>query len=271
MAGSKTASSSWYFLILSKNNLLLLAGSKTIKSAFVPGYSPNAIAELAVSLTMALLRNIVYTVERTSKQDFIVTDQLFSREIRGCTVGILGCGRIGRTAAKFIHGLGAKVIGYDLYPVEEAKEYMEYVSFEEIAKRSDVISIHLNYIKGQNDNLVDAKFVSMMKEHAILIDTGCGEVVDFEAVLDAVEAGKLDGFGADVVKNETKLFFKDRTGLELEDKIHQRMISLFPKVLITPHIGSATNLALRDMIEISLKNMEEILKTGTCKNTLTEK
>lgn len=92
--------------------------------------------------------------------------------------------------------------------------------------------------------------------------------MDFDAVLDAVESGKLDGLALDVVKNEKALFFKDHGNESPQDPVHQRIIDLFPKVIITPHIGSATTMALQDMVEISLQNLDEILKNGTCKNSL---
>lgn len=81
-----------------------------IPVAFVPGYSPNSVAELTVSLGMSLLRNLPYTLQRTSAKNFVVTDRMFSREVRECTVGILGCGKIGRTTGQLFKGLGAKVI-----------------------------------------------------------------------------------------------------------------------------------------------------------------
>ena len=86
-----------------------------IESAYVPGYSPNSISELALTLAMMLLRNTGYTTDLTHRGQFKVTNQMFSREVRGCTVGILGCGRIGCTSAKLFKGLGARVVGYDVY------------------------------------------------------------------------------------------------------------------------------------------------------------
>lgn len=240
-----------------------------IEVAYVPGYSPNAIAELAVGFAFSLLRNITYTVDRTSKKNFIVTSQMFSKEIRSCTIGILGCGRIGLTAAKLFKGLGAKVIGFDLYQTEAGKEVLEYVDLDTLIKESDIISVHLAYKKGINDDFIDQTFVSKMKQDAILINTSRGEVMDYEAVLNAVENGKISGLACDVVKEELDLFFKDYENKELKNPIHQKMIDLYPKVLITPHIASATNLALKDMVEITLQNMNEYLEKGTCKNSLT--
>ena len=99
-----------------------------LKSARVPGYSPNAISELAVTLAMMLLRHTAYTVNRTKDKDFTIDATMFSREIRNCTVGIIGTGRIGLTTARLFKGLGAKVLGYDVFQSDAAKEVVEFVS-----------------------------------------------------------------------------------------------------------------------------------------------
>ena len=239
-----------------------------INAAYAPGYSPNAISELTLTLAMSLLRNVAYATKRTSEGNFIVSDQMFSREVRSCTVGILGCGKIGRTTGLLFKGLGAKVVGYDPYPCDEGRAILEYLPLDEFIAQSDIICCHLPYIKGVNEDFVNKEFIAKMKDHSILINTARGECLDYEAAIEAVESGKLDGLGLDVVKNEKALFFKDHAGEKLSDPIHAKLLALYPQVLLTPHVGSASNLALRDMIEFSLKNMDEIFETGTCKFTL---
>ena len=239
-----------------------------INAAYAPGYSPNAISELTLTLAMSLLRNVAYATKRTSEGNFVVTKQMFSREVRSCTVGILGCGKIGRTTGKLFKGLGAKVVGYDPYPCDAGREILEYLSLDDFLAQSDIICCHLPYIKGVNEDFINADFIAKMKDHAILVNTARGECMDYEAVIAGLESGKLDGLGLDVVKNEKALFFKDHSNEKLSDPVHAKLLELYPKVLITPHVGSASNLALRDMIEFSLRNMDEIIETGTCKFTL---
>lgn len=239
-----------------------------IECAFVPGYSPNAISELALSLTMCLLRNIIYTCNLTHEGKFKVTSNMFSREIRGCRVGIVGCGRIGLTTAKLFKGLGADVVGYDVFQSDAAKEVVNFLSIEELLKTSDVVVLHMAYKKGVNDNFIDKEKIKLMKENSILINVARGEVLDTQAALDAIKDGHLAGLGLDVISNETTLFNKEFDPKHMDTKLHQDIIDLYPKVLITPHIGSATDLALIDMIEVSLKNMDEYLETGKCKNSL---
>lgn len=241
-----------------------------IQSAYVPGYSPNAISELALSLAMALLRGIVYTTDLTHNGHFKVTNQMFSREVRGCTVGIMGCGRIGCTTANLFKGLGAKVIGYDVYQSDYAKKIVEFKDIDEFVKEADIIICHMAYIKGKNDNFISKDMIAKMKKGAILVNVARGEVMDNQAALDAVRDGHLSGLGLDVITKEAGLFNHDLDPKNMGDKMYQDLIDLYPKVLVTPHVGSATDMALIDMIEVTLKNMDEFLATGTCKNSLTK-
>lgn len=239
-----------------------------IESAYVPGYSPNAIAELAVTLAMMLLRNAAYATDLTHQGHFKVTNRMFSREVRGCTVGILGCGKIGCVSAELFKGLGARVIGYDVHPSDRAKVLVELTDIDTFLAESDIICVHMAYFKGSNDNFLDAEKIAKMKDHSIIVNVARGEVMDTAAALEAVKSGHLDGLGLDVIDHEGTLFNKDHDPAHMSNPVHQDIIDLYPRVLITPHIGSATDLALVDMIEITLKNMDEYLETGHCKNTL---
>lgn len=239
-----------------------------IKTAFVPGYSPNAISELALTLTMMLIRNCAYATNNTHLGNFKVTNQMFSKEIRGCTVGILGCGRIGITTAKLFKGLGARVIGYDVYESNTAKTLVEFKDLDTFLKESDVIICHMAYSKGNNDNFINKEKIDKMKDGVVFVNVARGEVIDTKAILDAVKLNKIAGVGLDVIDHETTLFNKTFDPKNMDNNIHQDIVDLYPRVLITPHIGSATDLALIDMIEITLKNLDEFLEKGTCVNSL---
>jgi len=239
-----------------------------MKVARVPGYSPNAIAELALTLAMMLLRNTAYTVHKTRKQDFTADAQMFSPEIRNCTVGIIGTGRIGLTAARLFKGLGARVIAFDLYPTKEGTDVVEYLPMDELLAQSDIVSLHCPYIKDSNYYMVDDDFIAKMKKNAILINTARGELQDVEAVIRGLESGKIGGFGTDVLEGEKEIFFKDLRDQKLEDKNVEKLTRMFPKVIITPHIGSYTDEALVNMVEISYDNLNAFLTTGISGNQL---
>lgn len=237
------------------------------KMARVPRYSPNAVSELVITFAMNLVRKGVYMANKSLEKNFLVDEYMFSPEIRNLTVGVIGTGKIGVTTAKLFHGLGAKVIAHDIYENEEAKNILEYVSLEELTSKADIISFHCPYIKGQNDQMINDKFISNLKPGAILINTARGELQDVEAIIRGIENKKIGGFATDVFSNEKEFFFKDMRGKEI-DKNVEKLLSLYPRVLITPHIGSYTDEALTNMIEISYENLNEYLKTGKCENAL---
>ncbi len=239
-----------------------------LKVARVPGYSPNAISELAVTHAMMLLRHTAYAVSRTANRNFTVDETMFSREIRNCTVGVLGTGRIGLTSAQLFKGLGANVIAYDVFESEAAKEVVTYKPLEEVLAEADIITVHVPYFKGQNDHFINDEFIAKMKQDAILVNTARGELQDIEAIIRGIESGKLGGYATDVLEGEREIFFKDFEGQAIPNKVYERLFSLYPKVLVTPHIGSYTDEALTNMIEISLENLTVLLAEEECNNQI---
>lgn len=238
-----------------------------MKTAFVPFYSPNAIAELALSLAMTLLRHVAYTANRTKSRNFIVDKTMFSKEVRNCTVGVVGLGRIGMTAARLFKGLGANVIGYDLFPKEGVDDIVTQVSMDEVLEKSDIITLHAPYIK-ENGKVITKEAIEKMKDGAILINTGRGELVDTHALVEALESGKISGAGIDTLENEVSIFFKDFGDEKLADPDFEKLVDMYPKVLITPHVGSYTDEAALNMIETTFENIKEYLETGDCKNKI---
>ena len=237
------------------------------KMARVPFYSPNAIAELAVTHAMMLLRHMAYTTNRTGNKNFVVDNFMFSKEVRNCTVGIIGLGKIGRTAAKLFSGLGANVIGQDVFKIEGLDGIATQVEMDELLAKSDIISLHCPYIK-ENGKVVTREFLSKMKKGAILVNTARGELQDIDAIIEFVENGHLGGVGIDVLEKEARLFFKDFKDGPLPDETLEKLVSLYPKILISPHIGSYTDEAVSNMVETSFSNLKEYLETGDCKNKL---
>jgi D-lactate dehydrogenase len=217
---------------------------------------------------MSLLRNTAYTFNKTKDKDFTVDAQMFSKEIRNCTVGILGAGRIGLTTARLFKGLGAKVVAFDIFQSEQAKKEVEFLSLDEVLASSDVISVHLPYIKGENYQMINEEFLSKVKEGAILINTSRGELKDNKAIINAVKSNKLGGFGTDVMENEAEFFFKNLKGQTIPNEDVEEFVKLYPKVLITPHMASYTDEALTNMVEYSYDNLNDFLTVGKSQNEL---
>ncbi|WP_125767735.1 NAD(P)-dependent oxidoreductase [Lapidilactobacillus wuchangensis] len=238
--------------------------------ARVPSYSPNAVADLALTLGLTLQRHVAFATYRAHLQNFQVIPEEFSHEIRNLTVGIIGTGHIGVAEAQSYKALGAKVLGYDIYQSDTAKEVVEFVSQEELLAKSDIISLHVPYIKGENDKFINADLLKLVKPTAVLVNTARAEVTNVADIIAALQAGKLGGFAADVIENEGQFIGKNLEGQTISDEHLQALIDLYPKVILTPHIGSYTEEALTDMIRISFDNFNTVLETGTCKNLLSK-
>ena len=236
--------------------------------ARVPSYSPNAISELAVSMALGLYRKTFKMFSNSSKHNFMASDDLFAKEIRLSTVGVIGAGRIGMESIKSFFGLGAKVLAFEPYPSDVLKNFATIVDLDTLAKESDIIVLHAPYIKDSNHHMINKDFISKMKDNSIIVNMARGELIDTSALIDGLESGKIDSCALDVVEGETSVFFKNFEGKNIEDKNIEKLLSFFPRVILTPHLGSFTDEAVRNMVEISYSNLDEYLKTGKCKNTI---
>jgi D-lactate dehydrogenase len=236
--------------------------------AYVPGYSPNAVSELAVAMGNAFLRNLFYMANNERQTNFKVDDFMFAKEIRNSTIGIIGTGRIGCEAAKAWHGMGAKVLGYDIYENDSVQAVLTYTDLNTLLKESDLVSLHFPYIKDQNHHFVNKEFLAQMKPGAVLINAARGQLMDSEAVYEAVKSNHLKGVGLDVLENEGDVFFQDFNENKTPDNLTNKLLTLYPRVIITPHIGSYTDEAVKNMIEKTYENLKEILTNGESKKNI---
>lgn len=248
---------------------LQAAADLGIEMARVPGYSPYAVAELAFTLGMTLFCHVNLAISQTRQADFTISNAMFSKEIHTATVGIVGIGRLGYTEAKLYKALGAKVVAYDPYPSDAAKELAELVDLPTLLAQSDIVSIHVPYFPGKNEDLVNTDFIQQMKSGAVLINTARGELANVPAILKGLEDGHLSGYGTDVVADEVAIIGKRFASVnEVPNQGVQDLLRANPKVLITPHVGSYTEPALQDMIRISYDNFHDILTTGKTANAI---
>ena len=229
----------------------------------VRGYSPNAISELTLALALSLNRQIPEIGEDTHTHHFEIRYDMF-KEIRDCTVGIIGTGKIGSTTAKMFRDLGSRVLGYDPFPNENNKQVLEYADLETLQKECDIVIVHSPYIKDQNYHLVSKEFISKLKPGCVLINTARGELVDLSAVIEKVKKNELL-YGCDVLENEEDYFFKNEDHIK-KNRIIEEAVSLYPKIVVTPHIGVNTIRARKTMIEMCLDQLRELVLTGSCFN-----
>ncbi|MFC6202723.1 D-2-hydroxyacid dehydrogenase [Lactiplantibacillus nangangensis] len=226
----------------------------------VPAYSPNSVAEMAVTQTMRLIRNLELFDSRIIQQNFQWAG-LQAREIRSLTVGVIGAGRIGGTVARLFHGLGAKVIAYDVVHHEELTDVLTYVDTKEaLLAQADVVTLHVD-LNETSKALIDAAAFKQMKSDAFIINASRGPVIVTADLVAALKAGEIAGAALDTVEGEAALFNQDHQGEVLADSLIAQLLQM-PNVILTPHVGFYTNLAVKNMVDISLDDVLTILNGG---------
>ncbi|MCI1985875.1 MAG: 2-hydroxyacid dehydrogenase [Lactobacillus sp.] len=178
------------------------AESKGIKVMNTAGRNARAVAEFTVGMILAETRNIGRTDAAMLKdiwlKDFPNQDNI--PEIGGKTIGIAGFGHIGQLVAQFLKGFDANVIYYDKY-VPQVDGFEKVDSLDELIRRSDVLSVHMR-VTPETEHIINASRIAELKPTAYFINTARAELVDEDALLDALEQGKIAGAAIDTFNNE---------------------------------------------------------------------
>jgi len=182
------------------------AGEKNIPVAVTFGINSTPVAEMAMALTLAVYRNLVPMT--TGIQEGKWEREVYSKTsytINGKTVGIIGIGNIGRKVAALFQAFGATVLYYDLFrlsPEREEELGLTYYDLDEIWDKCDIVSLHAPATP-ETTHMVNAQSLARMKDGAVLINTAREELIDMDALVQAVKNGKLLGVGLDAVEEET--------------------------------------------------------------------
>lgn len=214
---------------------LTFAEKNGIKVFNTPDAPTNAVAELTVGLILSLLRAIPSS-DRKIREG--IWQKKMGSLLQSKIVGIVGLGRIGKKTAKLIKHLGAKIVYFD--PIVDIKglDGFERLSLPKLFKKADIISLHLSYSK-QNYKLIGKRELGLIKKGAFLINTSRSEIVDEQALYDALKNGPLAGAALDVFESEPY----NGTLRELDN------------VILTPHIGSYAKEARIEMEMEAVKNL----------------
>lgn len=229
----------------------------------VPAYSPYAVAELAVTQTLSLVRRIPQFDERIARHDFR-WNGLISREIRSMTVGIIGTGHIGAIAARLFKGLGAHVIAFDQYPNEKLADILDYrASMEDVLRESDIVSLHTPLFDS-TAHMINKNTLKLMKSSAFLINMARGGLVNTDDLIEALENREIAGAALDTFEDE-RFINQDLSHETIDNPQLLKLIHL-DQVILTPHVGFFTTTAVQNMVEGGLNSVLDILTTGTSKN-----
>jgi D-lactate dehydrogenase len=219
----------------------------------VPGYSPEAVAEHAMALALAVNRHIHKGYIKVRENNFSLMG-LTGINFYGKTAGIIGTGKIGAAMCRICRGFGMRVIAYDMYPNSEL-DFVEYVDMDTLLSESDLISLHCP-LTNETKHLICAKTIDKMKDNVVLVNTSRGALIKTEDLISGIRAKKFFGVGLDVYEEETNNVFENREDDILETSITARLLS-FPNVIVTSHQGFLTEEALLAISHTTLKNAKD--------------
>ena len=209
-----------------------------IKVYNTPNASSNAVAELSIGLIFSLLRNLP-RADKGTKEGKWEKKNLLGNEFSQKTLGVIGYGRIGSLLGQKARALGAKVIAVSK---ETPPEGVEFCTLEELAKRSDIISIHAP-LTNETKGMVNKELISKMKKNALIINTSRGEIIDEKALFEALREKRIAGAALDVYCKEP----------------YSGELSTLENVVLTPHIGASTNEAQNRIGEELIKILRTLL------------
>lgn len=249
------------------NNVDLDAAKELgLKVVRVPAYSPEAVAEHAVGMMMALNRRIHRAYQRTRDANFSL-EGLTGFTMHGKTAGVIGTGKIGVAALRILKGFGMRLLAYDPYPNQAVLESgVEYVDLPTLYRDSHVITLHCP-LTPENYHLLDKCAFDEMREGVMIINTSRGGLIDSQAAVDALKTQKIGSLGMDVYENERELFFEDKSNDVIQDDLFRRL-SACHNVLFTGHQAFLTAEALTSISETTLTNLMQLEAGETSPNQL---
>lgn len=206
----------------------------------------TAVAELVIGLMLSLARSIP-RADAATKNGKWLKKELMGIELKGRYLGIVGVGKIGKRIARIARGLNMNIIGYDIVPIDQqfAREVGLIVTdLNTLLSSSDFVTLHVPLTE-DTKHMINEQRLSLMKKSAYLINTSRGEVIDEQALYNALKDGKIAGAALDV--------------FEVEPPTDSMLVQL-PNVVCTPHIGAQTYEAQELAANVIAERIIQILK-----------
>lgn len=225
------------------------AKEKGIPVCNVPTYGTASVSQFSIALLLEICHHIghhsesVHAGNWANNVDWCYWDYPLM-ELEHKTIGIIGFGRIGQAEGRVAKALGMNVLAYDLYPNDSGREIGEYVTLDELYARADVITLHCN-LTPENTGMINKDSIAKMKDGVILINNARGQLIDEQAVADALNSGKIAAAGLDVVYTEP--IRADNPLLNAKNCI------------ITPHISWAPKESRQRIMDCTVENVKAYL------------
>ncbi|MBI2573914.1 MAG: hydroxyacid dehydrogenase [Candidatus Wildermuthbacteria bacterium] len=233
----------------------------------VPTYGEYTVAEYAFALILCLSRNIYQAYDQIRETGSFSQQGLRGFDLRGKTLGVVGCGKIGRHVVAIGRRFEMNVLVHDTQADGKFLKDMgaASASFEELLSQSDIVTLHVPYIPATH-HLMNGKTIATMKKGAYLINTSRGGIVETEALVKALKEGHLGGAGLDVLEEEgairDELDFLMKGDLKehnLKTILANHILIDMPNVIITPHNAFNTTEALQRILDTTAENIAGFL------------
>jgi phosphoglycerate dehydrogenase-like enzyme len=223
-----------------------------IPVANTPGANSTSVAEHALTLILALRKKLTQNFDRLRAGTWI---EPVGGDLTGKTVGFVGFGAVGKKLARLLKGFSCRLLAYDPFFSKEDAEALgvEYFEMEDIAKLSDVVSLHLP-LNDKTKKIIGHGFLEKMKKDSLLINTSRGGVVDEDALVESLLQGQIGGAGLDV--------------FDVEPLCSGHPLLKAENVVLTPHVAAATYETALRTYEMALDTIEGILAGKKCENIL---
>jgi phosphoglycerate dehydrogenase-like enzyme len=210
------------------------AQARGIRVTNTPGVAAIAVAEHTMTLIMAVAKQLVEVDKEVRQGQW---SRAMVTQLRGKTLGLIGTGAIGREVAKLGRAIGMKVIAWSFHP---SGDVAEWVSFEDVFRRSDVVSVHVRQ-SPETVGFIGRDQFDMMKPRSLFINTARGEIVRETALVDALQSGRIAGAGLDVFETEP---------LPAGSPLHS-----LRNVVLTPHAAGITPEATEAGLALAIENV----------------
>ncbi len=248
-------------------------GARGVTVCNVPAYAEHTVAEHTFGLMLALSRKILKAYDRTRRNDFSL-DGLAGFDLKGKTLGVIGAGAIGLRVIRIGVAMGMRVLAYDVRPQQLLADVMqfEYCELDELLAQSDVVSLHVPLLPSTR-HMINRETIAKMKPGALLINTARGELVDTDALLEALAEGRLGGAGLDVIEGEERIGDEAQMALhgapreDLALAVQRYALLSRENVVMTPHMAFYSREALHRLLEVTCNNICAFL-TGEPQNVV---
>ena len=234
---------------------IIAAKKRNIIVTNTPDVLTDATAEIAMLILLGAARRAKEGINWVNKQNWKWSaDFLMGKQLTGARLGILGMGRIGRAIAEKARSFGMIIHYHNRSQLEInlEKGAIYHKSLESLLSVSDFFSINCPATK-ETKHIINKDTLNYFPDGAVISNSARGDMIDDDAMVNALKKGKIYSLGIDVYNGEPN--------------IHPEYLAL-PNVFVLPHLGSATITTRTDMGNLAVSNIEEFLKTGKCKNTV---